>query len=254
MAEMLTYAPDLRSITGGQGDYTLEFLRYEEVPGHLAQKIVDAGRATSARGARVRASRPAQLRRERRRPLPYGAMTTRSIVTSQPDVACDVCGRRLLRGEQPDVVPAAGAAAHRCASCARRGPPTRAGCASRRSLRSSAPPLRRGRARGLFERLRQAARASRRGERRRVQPAPTAAERGRAVRLPRRPSRRARARRGGGADAGPWRRTARRPPSTTPRRRARPADASCEPRGRRVQRQRPSAPVAGVARSLGAPG
>ena len=33
MAEMLGYAPDLRSITGGQGDYTLEFLRYEEVPG-----------------------------------------------------------------------------------------------------------------------------------------------------------------------------------------------------------------------------
>jgi elongation factor G len=41
MSEMLTYAPDLRSITGGQGDYTLEFLRYEEVPGHLAQKVVE---------------------------------------------------------------------------------------------------------------------------------------------------------------------------------------------------------------------
>jgi elongation factor G len=40
MAEMLTYAPDLRSITGGQGEYTLEFLRYEEVPAHLAQKVV----------------------------------------------------------------------------------------------------------------------------------------------------------------------------------------------------------------------
>jgi elongation factor G len=40
MAEMLTYAPDLRSITQGQGDYTLEFLRYEEVPGHLSQKVV----------------------------------------------------------------------------------------------------------------------------------------------------------------------------------------------------------------------
>jgi elongation factor G len=40
MAEMLTYAPDLRSITGGQGDYTMELLRYEEVPGHLAQKVV----------------------------------------------------------------------------------------------------------------------------------------------------------------------------------------------------------------------
>ncbi len=41
MAEMLSYAPDLRSITGGQGDYTLEFLRYEEVPAHLAQKLVE---------------------------------------------------------------------------------------------------------------------------------------------------------------------------------------------------------------------
>jgi elongation factor G len=42
MAEMLAYAPDLRSITQGQGDYTLEFLRYEEVPGQLAQRLVAA--------------------------------------------------------------------------------------------------------------------------------------------------------------------------------------------------------------------
>jgi elongation factor G len=41
MAEMLSYAPDLRSITGGQGDYTLEFLRYEEVPAQLARRIVE---------------------------------------------------------------------------------------------------------------------------------------------------------------------------------------------------------------------
>jgi elongation factor G len=41
MAEMLAYAPDLRSITAGQGDYTLEFLRYEELPGHLARKVVE---------------------------------------------------------------------------------------------------------------------------------------------------------------------------------------------------------------------
>jgi elongation factor G len=40
MAEMLTYAPDLRSITGGQGDYTMDFARYEEVPAHLAQKVI----------------------------------------------------------------------------------------------------------------------------------------------------------------------------------------------------------------------
>jgi elongation factor G len=40
MAEMLSYAPDLRSLTGGQGDYTLELQGYEEVPGHLAQNVV----------------------------------------------------------------------------------------------------------------------------------------------------------------------------------------------------------------------
>ncbi len=49
MAEMLTYAPDLRSITQGQGDYTLEFLRYEELPAHLAQKVVEqAGQERAA--------------------------------------------------------------------------------------------------------------------------------------------------------------------------------------------------------------
>jgi elongation factor G len=45
MAEMLGYAPDLRSLTGGRGDYTLDFLRYEEVPGHLAQKVVAEAKA-----------------------------------------------------------------------------------------------------------------------------------------------------------------------------------------------------------------
>jgi elongation factor G len=48
MAEMLSYAPDLRSITGGQGDYTLEFLRYEEVPAHLARKVVEGTSAERA--------------------------------------------------------------------------------------------------------------------------------------------------------------------------------------------------------------
>jgi elongation factor G len=42
MAELLGYAPDLRSITGGQGDYTMEFLRYEEVPTHLVSKVINA--------------------------------------------------------------------------------------------------------------------------------------------------------------------------------------------------------------------
>ena len=40
MAEMLSYAPDLRAITGGQGEYSMELARYEEVPAHLAQQVV----------------------------------------------------------------------------------------------------------------------------------------------------------------------------------------------------------------------
>jgi elongation factor G len=39
MSEMLTYAPDLRALTGGRGEYTMEFERYEEVPAHLAGKV-----------------------------------------------------------------------------------------------------------------------------------------------------------------------------------------------------------------------
>jgi len=45
LAEMLTYMPDLRSITGGRGDYTMEFLRYDEVPAHLSQKIIEQVKA-----------------------------------------------------------------------------------------------------------------------------------------------------------------------------------------------------------------
>ena len=41
LAEMLSYAPDLTSMTGGRGDYSMEFLRYEEVPPHIAQKVIE---------------------------------------------------------------------------------------------------------------------------------------------------------------------------------------------------------------------
>jgi hypothetical protein len=47
-------------------------------------------------------------------------MATRAIVTSQPDIACYVCGRRLLRGEQPEVFLVDGRAQNVCELCAPR--------------------------------------------------------------------------------------------------------------------------------------
>jgi elongation factor G len=40
MAEILTYSQSLTSLTGGRGDYHMAFLRYEEVPPHIAQKVI----------------------------------------------------------------------------------------------------------------------------------------------------------------------------------------------------------------------
>ncbi|MCX8083704.1 MAG: elongation factor G [Calditerrivibrio sp.] len=40
MAEVLKYAPDLRSITGGRGTFTIEFSHYEELPSYLAEKVI----------------------------------------------------------------------------------------------------------------------------------------------------------------------------------------------------------------------
>jgi elongation factor G len=40
MAEMLTYSQSLTSMTGGRGDYHMSFARYEEVPPHVAQKVM----------------------------------------------------------------------------------------------------------------------------------------------------------------------------------------------------------------------
>jgi elongation factor G len=41
MAEILTYSQALTSMTGGRGDYHMHFLRYEEVPAHIAQKVIE---------------------------------------------------------------------------------------------------------------------------------------------------------------------------------------------------------------------
>lgn len=41
MAEVLKYAPTLKSVTGGRGTYTMEFDHYEEVPAHIQEKIIE---------------------------------------------------------------------------------------------------------------------------------------------------------------------------------------------------------------------
>ncbi|MGH2994713.1 MAG: elongation factor G [Gaiellaceae bacterium] len=40
MSEILTYSQSLTSLTGGRGDYHMHFLRYEEVPAHIAQRLI----------------------------------------------------------------------------------------------------------------------------------------------------------------------------------------------------------------------
>jgi elongation factor G len=44
MAEVLTYNQALTSMTGGRGDYHMHFVRYEEVPAHIAQKVIEESR------------------------------------------------------------------------------------------------------------------------------------------------------------------------------------------------------------------
>ena len=41
MAEILTYSQSLTSLTGGRGDYSMHFVRYEEVPSHISQKVME---------------------------------------------------------------------------------------------------------------------------------------------------------------------------------------------------------------------
>jgi elongation factor G len=41
LAEFLTYAPDLRSMTGGRGMFTMEFSHYDEVPAQIAEKVIE---------------------------------------------------------------------------------------------------------------------------------------------------------------------------------------------------------------------
>ena len=50
LAEMQLYAIDLSSLTQGRGLFTMELFRYEEVPAHLAQKIIEEAKRKSEEG------------------------------------------------------------------------------------------------------------------------------------------------------------------------------------------------------------
>jgi elongation factor G len=48
MSEVLKYAPDLRSLTSGRGEFHLEFSHYEELPPHLSEKVIKDAKARQA--------------------------------------------------------------------------------------------------------------------------------------------------------------------------------------------------------------
>jgi hypothetical protein len=82
-------------------------------------------------------------------------MATRSIVTSHPDIACEVCGRRLLRGEHPDVFLSGGQRRMVCELCAPRAAHEGWLRESDEDRMSSRPAERARRSRSLLARLRQ---------------------------------------------------------------------------------------------------
>ena len=45
MAEMSSYTIDLRSMTQGRGSFTCKFIRYEEAPGNVQQKVIEEAKA-----------------------------------------------------------------------------------------------------------------------------------------------------------------------------------------------------------------
>ena len=87
-------------------------------------------------------------------------MTTRSIVTSQPDVACDVCQRRLLRGEQPDDFIADGQRRLVCELCAPRAAHEGWLRETDAAADVTLPPMRPRRGRSLLDRVHRRPRAA----------------------------------------------------------------------------------------------
>jgi len=49
-AELFKFCSELRSITGGKGSFEMAFSRHEQVPGQIAQKVVEAAKAAKEEG------------------------------------------------------------------------------------------------------------------------------------------------------------------------------------------------------------
>jgi elongation factor G len=47
-AELFTYATELRSLTGGRGTFSARLAQYEEVPAHVAQKVIESHKKEAA--------------------------------------------------------------------------------------------------------------------------------------------------------------------------------------------------------------
>ena len=48
MSEMLEYASQLTSITGGQGEFHMEFSHYDEAPAQVREKVIAGSQAAKA--------------------------------------------------------------------------------------------------------------------------------------------------------------------------------------------------------------
>jgi elongation factor G len=51
LSEVLRYAPDLTSMTSGRGSFEIAFSHYDQVPDHLAQKVIEAARKARSESA-----------------------------------------------------------------------------------------------------------------------------------------------------------------------------------------------------------
>ena len=58
---MLSYASDLTSKTGARGSYSMEFSHYDEVPGHLADKVIANAKAGTTGEEEEEQAKPEKL-------------------------------------------------------------------------------------------------------------------------------------------------------------------------------------------------